>query len=199
MEGEVTDKRTEKKVQGEETGQRPEKTREVAKAAQPMPVVEVKAEDAGVHKTGEGEMTERKFAEQEMQARLEEIERTEGWVVGGQTSIEDEVIGSIASIAAREVQGVAHLGTSSVRRTLSERLGGASQRTRGVGVEAGKKEAIVDLTLVVIYGFSIPHIIIEVRKRVASRLLEMAGLIAKEINVTVSGIEFPERMPGKLE
>lgn len=195
----MTDKRTEKKVPGEETGQRPGKTGEVAKVAPPMPVVEAKAEAAGVHKTEEGEMTERKFAEQEMQARLEEIERTEGWVVGGQTSIDDEVIGSIASIAAKEVQGVARLGTSSVRRTLSERLGGASQRTRGVGVEAGKKEAIVDLTLVVIYGFSIPQIIIEVRKRVASRLLEMAGLIAKEINVTVSGIEFPERMPGKLE
>jgi uncharacterized alkaline shock family protein YloU len=63
----------------------------------------------------------------------------------------------------------------------------------------GTKEAIIDLTLNVIYGFSIPNVIIEVRKKVASRLLELCGLIAKEISVKVVGIEFPERMPGRLE
>jgi uncharacterized alkaline shock family protein YloU len=143
-------------------------------------------------------MTEKRIKEEEMKRKLEEIEKTEEIVVGGETSIDDEVIAAIAGVAAREVEGVASLGTSSIRRILAERLGGAQQRARGVDVEAGKKEAIVDLTLNIIYGFSIPQIVIDVRKTVAVRLLEIAGLIAKEINVSVVGIEFPERMPGKL-
>ncbi len=144
-------------------------------------------------------MTQERIREQEMTTRLEEIERGQEFVVAGETTIYDEVISSIAGVAAKEVQGVAALGKSSIRRTLAERVGGAEQRARGVGVEAGKKEAIVDLSLVVVYGFSIPKIIIEVRKRVAARLLDTVGLIAKEINVSIVGIEFPERMPGKLE
>ena len=119
--------------------------------------------------------------------------------IPGETSIEDEVIASIAGVAAREVDGVASLGTSSIRRTLAERLAGAEGRSRGVEVEAGKKEAILDLTLNVIYGFSIPDIIDKVRSTVAKRLQEMTGLVAKEINISVVGIEFPERMPGKVE
>ena len=61
------------------------------------------------------------------------------------------------------------------------------------------REAILDLTIQVVYGFSIPQVVIEVRKKVGARLLEITGLIAKEINVNISGIEFPDRMPGKVE
>jgi uncharacterized alkaline shock family protein YloU len=70
---------------------------------------------------------------------------------------------------------------------------------RGVDVEVGKKEAIVDLQLDITYGFNIPNIVAEVREKVASRLLEIAGLIAKEINVRIVSIEFPEKKPGKVE
>ena len=145
------------------------------------------------------EMAEKKISEGEMTARLEELEKGQEFVVGGESRIADDVVASIVGLAAKEVQGVAGLGTSSVRRSLSEAMGGADRRARGVGVEVGKKEAIVDLTLIVIYGFSIPNIVVDVRKKVAARLLEIAGLAAKEINVSVAAIEFPERMPGKLE
>ncbi|MFC1923961.1 Asp23/Gls24 family envelope stress response protein [Chloroflexota bacterium] len=135
----------------------------------------------------------------EMTARLKEIENQTEYTVGGETFIDDEVIAQIAGVAAKEVEGVAGLGKSSIRRTIAEAVGSAEGRARGVDVEAGKKEAILDLTLNVIYGFSIPNIVIEVRKNVATRLLEMVGLIAKEINVDIVNIEFPERMPGKIE
>lgn len=119
--------------------------------------------------------------------------------VQGDTSIEDGVIASIVGLAAREVEGVAALGTSSVTTGLTDRITGKDSRTRGVEVESGKKEAILDLTLKVIYGFSIPEIVAKVRQNVADRLLQMAGLVAKQINIKVVDIEFPERMPGKLE
>lgn len=137
--------------------------------------------------------------DKEMTERLEAIETTGELVVGGETDIENEVIAQIVGVAAREVEGIASLGTSSIRRSIVEAVGAAEGRARGVGVEAGKKEAILDITVNVVYGFSIPNIIIELRKTVANRLLEMVGLIAKEINVDVVGIEFPDRMPGRLE
>ena len=144
-------------------------------------------------------MDESKIKEKEMGQRLEELEKVEEIMVGGETSIDDEVIASIAGIAAQEVEGVASMGSTSIRRSFSETIGRSEKRARGVEVEHGKKEAIADLTVQVIYGFNIPNIIIKVRKNVAIRLLDLCGLVAKEVNVTVAGIEFPERMPGSLE
>ena len=144
-------------------------------------------------------MDQAKIKEKEMGQRLEELEKVEEIMIGGETSIDDDVIASIAGVAAQEVEGVASMGTTSIRRSFSKTLGRSDRRSEGVAVEHGKKEAIVDLTLNVIYGFNIPNIIIDVRKNVAARLLDLSGLVAKEINITVAGIEFPERMPGRLE
>lgn len=119
-------------------------------------------------------------------------------VIPGESIIEDEVVASIAGTAAKEVEGVANLGKSSVRRLVAGAIAGAGGKARqGVSVEVGHKEAIVDLQLDVIYGFNIPKLVAEVRKKVASRLLEIAGLTAKEINVRIVSIEIPEKKPAK--
>lgn len=110
--------------------------------------------------------------------------------IAGQTIIDDQVIGAIANTAAQEVAGVAGLGTSSVRRIISERLGGAERRSRGVAVVAGRREAIIDLDLAVYYGFSIPTIVNQVRENVSARISEMCGLVTKEINININSIEF---------
>jgi uncharacterized alkaline shock family protein YloU len=118
----------------------------------------------------------------------------------GETIIGDEVVASIAGLAAKEVEGVASLGKSSVRRAITERLGGAGEKARmGVQVAVGKREAIVDLQLGAIYGFNIPNIVTEVRKKVYSRLMEITGLVAKEINVRVVSVEIPEKKLSKVE
>ena len=144
-------------------------------------------------------MTQGKIKEQEMVSRLAEIEKLEEIQVGGETEINDEVIGSIAGVATREIEGVSSLGTSSIRRSLAERVGGAEQKARGVAVEAGRREAILDIDLRVVYGYSIPETVVKVRHNVARRVLELCGLVAKEININVIGIEFPDRMPGRVE
>ena len=111
----------------------------------------------------------------------------------GETVIEDEVVASVVGLAAKEIEGVAGLGKSSVRRILAEHLGDAQARARGVEVEVGKTEAIVDLELTIVYGFYIPSVVDEVRKKVASRLLEITGLTVKEINVHIVNLTFPEK------
>ena len=77
-----------------------------------------------------------------------------------------------------------------MRRIISERLGGAERRSRGVAVVAGRREAIIDLDLAVYYGFSIPTIVNQVRENVSARISEMCGLVTKEINININSIEF---------
>lgn len=137
--------------------------------------------------------------ELEMMPKMEEISRMEEIVVVGTTNIQPEVIGAIAGVAAQAVEGVASLGTTSLRRTLSERLGSGERRARGVEVEVGTREAILDINFRVVYGYSIPVVVATVRKNVAGQLLTLCGLVAKEINVRVVGMEFPDRMSGKVE
>lgn len=119
-------------------------------------------------------------------------------VIAGETIIDDSVVATIAGLAAGEIKGVAHLGKSLVRGKMAEAVGGAEGKARqGVSVTVGHKEAVVNLQLDVIYGFYIPNITTEVRKLVATRLLEITGLVAKEINVHIVNIEFPEKAPAK--
>ena len=144
-------------------------------------------------------MTQDRIKEQEQTTRLAELRQLQEIEVGGETEINDEVIASVAGIAAREIEGVAALGTSSIRRAIAERVGAAEQRSRGVAVEAGRREALLDIDLRVVYGFSIPEIVVKVRQNVARRVLEMCGLVTKEINVNITAIDFPERTPGRVE
>ncbi len=140
-----------------------------------------------------------KIMEQEMTARLQEVEALKELEVGGETTIDDDVIAAIAGVAATEIEGVSALGGQSLRSTIAERVGGSEARARGVEVEAGRSEAILDLELRVVYGFSIPEIVIKVRQVVAERVLDLAGLVTKEINIKVTDIDFPDKMPGRLE
>ena len=137
--------------------------------------------------------------ELEMMSKMEDVGRLEEILVGGTTNIYPDVIGSIASIAAQSVDGVSSLGSTSLRRSIRERLGSAERMARGVEVEVGKREVIVDINMRVIYGYSVPKTVIRVREVVASHLLDLCGLVAKEINVRVTSIEFPERMPGRVQ
>ena len=122
-----------------------------------------------------------------------------GEVIPGITVVADGVVAAIAGTAVREIQGVYALGASSMGRTLAERVGAAKERTRGVDVQVGLKEAIVDLSVRVIYGFSIPQVASKIRANVAGKLSSLCGLTCKEVNIRVAGIEFPKAEKVKLE
>jgi uncharacterized alkaline shock family protein YloU len=77
---------------------------------------------------------------EETETSMAQVEQLQVIEVGGETDINDEVIGAIAGIACREIEGVSSLGTSSIRRSISERLGSAEQRARGVAVRQRRAE-----------------------------------------------------------
>lgn len=111
----------------------------------------------------------------------------------GRTTIADNVVAKVVGIAAREVPGVHDMGGTTARAigSVTSRVGLADERTQGVSVEVGQKEAAADLTLVVEYGESIPRVSQEVRDNVVRRVEGICGLAVTEVNVTINDLHFP--------
>ena len=111
----------------------------------------------------------------------------------GATTIADAVVTKVASIATREVGGVYELGGGAARAvgSVAQRVGIGDQRTQGVSVEVGEKEAAIDLTIVVEYGESIPKLSQQIRENVTRRIEGITGLTVTEVNVAVNDLHMP--------
>jgi uncharacterized alkaline shock family protein YloU len=112
----------------------------------------------------------------------------------GRTSIADAVVTRVAAIATREVPGVHELGGTAARAlgAMTERVGIHDERSRGVSVEVGEREAAVDLTVVIDYGESIPTVSQKIRENVIKRIEGITGLRVTEVNVVVvNDLYFP--------
>jgi len=111
----------------------------------------------------------------------------------GQTTIGEGVVTKVAGLAAREVPGVHDLGGNAARAigSVTQKVGLGDARTQGVSVEAGEKEAAVDLTIVIEYGESIPRVADAVRDQVIKRVEGITGLTVIEVNITVNDLYFP--------
>lgn len=113
----------------------------------------------------------------------------------GSTTISDTVVAKIASIAAREVDGVHDLGGTGVGASvtgIARRFVGADLRGHGVRVEVGQREAAADLNVQLDYGVNIAKVAEAVRGNVVGRIQSMTGLVVKEVNVNVVDLYFPE-------
>jgi uncharacterized alkaline shock family protein YloU len=113
----------------------------------------------------------------------------------GTTTISDQVVAKIAGIAAREVEGVHELtgtGFTGAVSGLANKVSGSDAHDYGVKVQVGHQETIVNLAMVVDYGASIPNVAKAIRKSISEQLQVMTGLVAREINISVTDIAFPE-------
>jgi uncharacterized alkaline shock family protein YloU len=115
----------------------------------------------------------------------------------GQTTIAESVVAKVASLAAREVEGVDSLG-GAIAGALSGvvgRIRGDEHRTAGVGVEVGQRQAAVDLTMTVRYPYPIHETAQAVRDNVIDRIESMTGLHVVEVNVAVTDLAFDPDSP----
>jgi uncharacterized alkaline shock family protein YloU len=113
----------------------------------------------------------------------------------GRTIIANGVVAKIAVLAAREIDGVHEL----VSTSLGQRVAGLARAvTRqansdvGVNVEVGQREAAVDVRLIADYGVNVPGVADAVRRNVIQRVESLTGLAVKEVNVSVVDLYFPE-------
>jgi uncharacterized alkaline shock family protein YloU len=116
----------------------------------------------------------------------------------GKTSIDNEVVEKIAGIAAREVPGVHDLGGQASRMfaSLREKIGlGESeneQADNGVSVRLEGSVAIVDLKIVIEFGYVVHSVTDAVRTKVISAVENMLGLEVTEVNIRVTDVNVPE-------
>jgi uncharacterized alkaline shock family protein YloU len=100
--------------------------------------------------------------------------------------ISDEVIATIAGIAASEVEGV-----TSMSGGLADGIAGMLGKKnlgKGVKVELGEKQVEIELSAVVEYGCKIHIVAREIQKKVRETVEDMTGLKVIGIDVNVVGI-----------
>ncbi len=105
----------------------------------------------------------------------------------GTVRIHDNVIASIASVAAIEIEGVKAI-EKDFKAGLLELIKKKSLAT--IKVEKDKNGDItVQIPLIIKYGFNIPDVAIKVQENVRNSLEKMTNLSIKDININVQGIE----------
>lgn len=109
----------------------------------------------------------------------------------GITTVSDDVVAKLAGHACREVEGVVGMGAQ-FRRLLGRITPGQEALTQGVNVEVGKKEAAIDMVILVQYGFAIPTLAQEVRENVITMVETHTGLIVKEVNIEIDDMRFED-------
>ncbi|WP_432400790.1 Asp23/Gls24 family envelope stress response protein [Wukongibacter sp. M2B1] len=115
----------------------------------------------------------------------------------GQVKISDEVVATIAGLAAAEVGGIYSM-SGGFAGNISDLLG-RKNLSKGVKVEVGEEEAAVDLNVVVEYGVKIPDVAWKVQESVKSAIETMTGLKVVEVNIHVQGVYIPKKEKEKEE
>lgn len=105
----------------------------------------------------------------------------------GEVKIADDVVSSIAGLAAAEVEGVASLA-GNITSELAGKFG-AKNLSKGVKIAMIDHEVMADLNIVMKYGFSIPKTSAAIQERVKAAIENMTGLLVSEINIRVVGVE----------
>ncbi|MDR1736490.1 MAG: Asp23/Gls24 family envelope stress response protein [Oscillospiraceae bacterium] len=107
----------------------------------------------------------------------------------GTLHIAEDVIASIVSLAALEVEGVSALtGTAS-----GSDVGGKKSRVRGIRLAIDGENINVDISLLVKYGHPVVAVSAKVQERVSSALSTMTGLAPGHINIHVAGVAFEKK------
>lgn len=103
----------------------------------------------------------------------------------GEVQIADEVVATIAALAASEVKGVAASGN-----TASELTGkfGKKNISKGVKVLVSPDAVSVDMALTLDYGYGIPETAKQVQEKVKLAIENMTGLQVKEVNIRIAGV-----------
>lgn len=100
--------------------------------------------------------------------------------------ISDEVIGTIAGIAASEVESLA-----AMRGGFVDGIGGmfgVRNHGKGIKVEAKENEVTIDMSIIVQYGCKIHEVAREIQVKVRNTVEDMTGLNVTAVNINVLGI-----------
>ena len=126
-------------------------------------------------------------------------EHKDYWVTAGDQGtikISEDVVASIAALAAIETEGVGGLAAGLTAEIAS--LLGKKSQNKGVRVQLGEQDTVgVELSILVEFGKSVGEVALAVQKTVKAAVESMTGLKTAVVNVVVSGVTFDQPKPAE--
>lgn len=104
----------------------------------------------------------------------------------GEVKIADDVVAIVAGIAATEVEGVASMAGNITKEIIAKL--GMKNLSKGVKVIVEEGKVVVELSLNIKYGYSVPEVSANVQDKVKAAIENMTGLKVAEVNVSIAGI-----------
>ena len=104
----------------------------------------------------------------------------------GEVQIADEVVASIAALAATEVKGVSAT-SGNVTNELAGKLSN-KKLSKGIKVLVNPDAVSVEMALTLDYGYGIPETAKQVQEKVKLAIENMTGLQVKEVNIRIAGV-----------
>ncbi|MGN1030965.1 MAG: Asp23/Gls24 family envelope stress response protein [Butyricicoccaceae bacterium] len=120
----------------------------------------------------------------------------EYWSVAGDqgtVKISEDVVASIAALAAAETPGVSTLCSSKVTN-VAEMLG-KKNLSKGIKVEFHGDQVDVGVWMLAKYEYNILEVAREVQSAVGAAIKSMTGLHTASVSVYVTGVSFDEAVP----
>ncbi|MGL5692772.1 MAG: Asp23/Gls24 family envelope stress response protein [Peptostreptococcaceae bacterium] len=99
----------------------------------------------------------------------------------GQVKISNDVIATIAGLAALEVEGVETI------TTFTDKL---LKNNNGVKIQIEEEEVNLDIMVLIEFGISIPDIALKIQENVKNTVETMTGLKVSQVNIHIQGISF---------
>ena len=108
---------------------------------------------------------------------------------GGKVLFAPDVIATIASFAAAEVEGVVGMA-GGVVEGITGMLNAKKSMTKGIKVEVGAEEVAVDLSVIIRYGAKLHEVCTKIQTGIKNAIETMTGLRVVQVNVFVQSISF---------
>ena len=94
--------------------------------------------------------------------------------------ISEDVLAAVSAGAAAEVEGICGMMNMTTKKTAA----------RGVKVSFEGECAVIDIFVMLRYGYAIPEVAEKIQNAVASAVEAMTGFAVKAVNVHVGGVSF---------
>ena len=105
----------------------------------------------------------------------------------GNISISDNVIATIAGLAAMQCAGVVGMATQGAAEGLAELLK-IESLTKGIKVNSDSNDVTVDINIIVEYGVSMVAVAENFIDAVTYSIQSMTGLNVRNVNVNINGV-----------
>lgn len=107
----------------------------------------------------------------------------------GKVNISDDVVASIAGIAANEIDGVCGMA-GGFAGEIAEMFGTKKNPKKGVKIDIKPEGASIDLYIIVEFGKRIPELAWSIQENVKNSVETMTGIDVQNVNVHIEGINF---------